>query len=121
MLNIERYKRVLLAKEHELSTRIERIVKSARELSDEEVRDRSDLGVGDEEKGEELKEADTDSSILQQVRDSLRRIEAGTFGRCAADGGPIEEKRLEAVPWAKYCIRHQQKLEQANPPQTPTL
>jgi RNA polymerase-binding transcription factor DksA len=36
------------------------------------------------------------------------------------DGAPIEEKRLEAVPWTPYCLKHQQLLEGASRPK-PTL
>jgi RNA polymerase-binding transcription factor DksA len=32
------------------------------------------------------------------------------------DGRPIEEKRLKQVPWAVYCLKHQQELEQSSPP-----
>jgi RNA polymerase-binding transcription factor DksA len=38
-------------------------------------------------------------------------MEGGTYGRCGVDGKPIELARLEAVPWAEYCTRHQQQLE----------
>jgi RNA polymerase-binding transcription factor DksA len=37
------------------------------------------------------------------------------------DGGPIEEKRLEAVPWTPYCLKHQKLLEAASQTRTPTL
>ncbi|HYF29162.1 MAG TPA: TraR/DksA C4-type zinc finger protein [Candidatus Paceibacterota bacterium] len=37
---------------------------------------------------------------------ALERIEAGTYGACAACGNPIEEDRLEAEPAAKTCKAH---------------
>ena len=40
-----------------------------------------------------------------RIRGALRRIEAGEFGLCAECRGPIEAKRLEAVPTAERCIR----------------
>ena len=51
--------------------------------------------------------AETDSAILAAGRAALRRIEDGTYGRCVVDGEPIDEKRLEAVPWTAYCLEHQ--------------
>jgi RNA polymerase-binding transcription factor DksA len=36
------------------------------------------------------------------------------------DGGPIELKRLEAIPWALYCVRHQKLREVTSRPK-PTL
>lgn len=41
---------------------------------------------------------------LELVEAAIARIEAGTFGRCLRCGGPIAEGRLEALPWAAYCI-----------------
>jgi DnaK suppressor protein len=44
------------------------------------------------------------SERLREVRSALRRINAGTFGTCAACEESIHSKRLDAVPWALYCI-----------------
>jgi DnaK suppressor protein len=41
---------------------------------------------------------------LELVDAALARLDAGTFGRCLRCGGPIAEGRLEALPWAAYCI-----------------
>jgi DnaK suppressor protein len=59
------------------------------------------------------------ASTLQQVREAIQRIEDGTYGRCGVDGGPIEEKRLDAVPWTPYCARHAQERETGR--RVPTL
>src|SRR3954471_19953682 len=61
-------------------------------------------------------EAELDTTTLQQVQAAVRRIENGTFGQCLVDGGPIELKRLAAVPWAPYCVRHQKLLEATSQP-----
>ena len=45
----------------------------------------------------------------------------GTFGRCVVDGGAIDDKRLQAVPWTPYCQKHQQALEEQRRLRTPTL
>ena len=41
---------------------------------------------------------------LELVDAALARIEAGTFGRCLRCGEEIAPGRLEALPWAAYCI-----------------
>ena len=41
---------------------------------------------------------------LQLVDAALARIDAGTFGRCTRCGKPIAAERLEALPWAAWCI-----------------
>jgi RNA polymerase-binding transcription factor len=119
-LDIERYKRRLLALEQQLVQRIGRQVTTALDTTDDQPA-AGDRSLIDEIKEEYLSEADTDSAILKQVRAALIRIEDGTFGTCAVDGQPIEEKRLEAVPWTPYCLKHQQELEESAGIRTPSL
>ena len=41
---------------------------------------------------------------LKQINEALQRINEGTYGICAECEKPISPKRLQAVPWAKYCV-----------------
>ena len=121
-MNIQEYKRRLQAEERRLLGSIERAEATARDLSDKtSPGDWSDASVSDEEKERQFQEAESDSILLNQVRDALKRIEDGTFGKCVVDGGPIEEKRLNAMPWTPYCLKHAQLLEKKNPPRIATL
>ena len=120
-MRTEEYKKRLLAEEHELLTRSKRAGEIAREPGEESAGDIGDKSVDNEVKEDQFKEADSDWKVLSQVRDALTRIENGTFGQCLVDGGPIEEKRLEAIPWTPYCAKHQQLLESASSLHTPTL
>ncbi len=119
-VEIQVYKRRLLELEAELSNRVARDATLAREQFVDTAADAGDASVADESEGEDFTEAELDSTVLQQVKEALRRIEAGTFGHCLVDGGLIETKRLDAVPWAPYCIKHQKLLEAASRPK-PTL
>jgi DnaK suppressor protein len=110
-MNIDDYRRRLQDEERETLAQLERAGAGARELSEEEPRDAADESVADVTKEDEFLEAENDWTRLRQVREALRRIEEGTFGRCTVDGGPIEEARLEAMPWTPYCLKHQQSLE----------
>ena len=47
-------------------------------------------------------------SQLRQVEDALERLELGEYGRCLGCGTAIPPKRLEAVPWARFCITCQE-------------
>ena len=49
--------------------------------------------------------------MLHEVMDALRRIERGTYGICEITGKPIEAKRLNAIPWARYSRAGQDELE----------
>ena|SRR5580700_10587851 len=119
-MNISRHKQRLIEMETRLSSHKARDVKSGREQLIDTAADAGDASVADEAESEDFTEAQLDATILQQVQDALRRIENGTYGQCLIDGGPIDPKRLDAVPWAPYCIRHQKLLEAASRPK-PTL
>ncbi len=51
-----------------------------------------------------------DVKLLRDVQEALRRSELDTFGVCQECEEPISEKRLNAVPWAKYCVACQEKI-----------
>jgi DnaK suppressor protein len=48
-----------------------------------------------------------DRQLLLQIRQALARIEDDSFGICVHCEEPIEPRRLEAVPWAQYCLKCQ--------------
>jgi RNA polymerase-binding transcription factor DksA len=50
---------------------------------------------------------------VTDIDDALRRLDQGTYGICEECGKPIDEARLEAVPWARYCVVDQARLEKA--------
>jgi DnaK suppressor protein len=119
-VNIEHYRRRLLERERELVERLGREADTARGVHDDQA-DVGDLAQVDELKEEYFALADTDSATLKLVRAALERIDDGTFGLCVVDGRPIEEKRLEAVPWTPYCLKHEQEREEQQRLRTPTM
>ena len=52
-----------------------------------------------------------EARYLQLVDDALARIKDGTFGECVSCHEELQQKRLEAVPWARHCIACQEKME----------
>ena len=120
-MDIEHYKRRLLEEEQRLLALVERTKEEARGATPDSVHDRTDESVLDEVKEELFEEAETYWETLKQVRAARQRIEDGTFGRCLVDGEPIDEKRLEATPWAAYCRRHQEERERSSSLKTPSL
>ena len=119
-MDVKLYKRRLLDLEAALSSHATLESVQARDQTLDSAGDVGDASVADESESEDFTEAELDATILQQVRDALHRIEDGTYGRCLVDGGPIPAERLDAVPWAAYCIKHQRLMEAATRP-APTL
>lgn len=47
---------------------------------------------------------------LRLIDEALDRLQTGDYGTCMRCEEPISPKRLKALPWAKYCVRCQEKL-----------
>jgi DnaK suppressor protein len=51
-----------------------------------------------------------DWDVLKLVDAALDRLGAGDYGICLRCEEPIAPRRLEVIPWAKYCVSCQEKL-----------
>ncbi len=58
-----------------------------------------------------IRNLDRESNMLRNVRAALHRMDEGTFGVCAHCEEDISIKRLNAVPWAAYCIQCQETAD----------
>ena len=103
----EDFRRRLRAIEQDLVRRLNVEVEAARDNRPDQA-ELVETAVVDELRDEYYARADADATTLGEVRAALHRIDDGMFGLCEADGKPIERKRLEAVPWARYCLQHQE-------------
>jgi RNA polymerase-binding protein DksA len=43
-------------------------------------------------------------SLIAQIDDALRRMDAGTYGICERCGDRVEVERLQALPYATECM-----------------
>jgi DnaK suppressor protein len=121
-MNIQHYKDRLLELEKTLSARTGRAVADGRREFIDSAHDVGEASVADEVTSEEFTEADRDSTVLKEVRDALARVDDGTFGTCIVDGwADRQKKRLDAVPWTPYCLKHEQLLEATSASKAPTL
>ena len=55
--------------------------------------------------------SDTERTTLLQIENALRRMDEGGYGRCANCGQNIAVPRLEALPWARFCVDCQELAE----------
>ena len=53
-----------------------------------------------------------DRRVLKEVASALQKLDEGAFGDCERCGEAIAEKRLEALPFARYCIECQRAIEE---------
>jgi DnaK suppressor protein len=117
-MNIAHFKHLLQVKERELLAEVARLEAEARGAGEAEVRDPIDDATSAQGTSESLEEGSLVSETLIQVQDALKRIEDGTYGKCNTCGKQIPVARLEAVPWAAYCVEDQEKLDRASHAQT---
>jgi DnaK suppressor protein len=47
---------------------------------------------------------------LREINDALHRMDTEQYGICLECEEPISAKRLDAVPWAKYCVTCQESI-----------
>jgi DnaK suppressor protein len=51
-----------------------------------------------------------DMRHLREINDALHRMDTNQYGICLECEEPISTKRLDAVPWAKYCVSCQESI-----------
>lgn len=112
-LNVQHYRKRLLDLEKTLTTRTERALADSREQFIDSAHDTGDSSVANIAADDDFTEAERNSATLSQVREALGRIANGSYGKCLVDGEPIEKERLDAVPWASYCLKHQTLIDAA--------
>jgi DnaK suppressor protein len=59
-----------------------------------------------------VRQLESESGRLREVRQAIRRIDDGVYGVCLRCDSDISPKRLSAVPWAAYCLNCQDQAEQ---------
>ena len=102
----------LRARESELADTVMRVGENARAAPEPDAVDVGDRAADSYNRENSLRELDQDGRQLAVIREALRRDAEGTYGLCTNCGKPIEPKRLDAVPWAQYCIHCQQLFDQ---------
>ena len=76
----------------------------SRERDAEATQDPADMAANAYTKELLMSMSTNDRQLLESIDAALERIEAGQYGKCVHCGQPIQEKRLEAVPWARHCL-----------------
>lgn len=71
----------------------------------------ADLGTENYDQEFTLGLIQNEQGTLDLINEALERMERGTFGRCAECDEPIAKSRLQAIPYARHCIRCARKLE----------
>jgi DnaK suppressor protein len=109
---LEYYKKKLQTKREELARSIQRTEEEGRSADDDPTVDLADKAANSYTKEFLFGQNNTDRTTLQQIDDALTRIRTNNFGVCLNCETELQQKRLEAVPWASHCTVCQEKHEQ---------
>jgi DnaK suppressor protein len=98
-------KEVLEARRRELAEELARLTKPPEPGTNLSFGKR--IGEGTTQAVERISSTAAARSIaasLAAVDRALEKVDEGTYGQCDNCGRLIPEERLEAVPWAAYCV-----------------
>ena len=109
---LEYYKKKLQTRREELARTITRTEEEGRTADDDPTVDLADKAANSYTKEFLFGQTNTDRATLQLVDEALLRIKSGAYGTCIECEEELQQKRLEAVPWAKYCVSCAEKHEQ---------
>lgn len=115
-MNIEQLRERLRTRERDLMQDMSNLEGEGRDARLAEVQDPIDEVTADEGKAAAFELDSRRYEELAQIRDALRRMDEGTYGKCIICGRQIEETRLQAVPQTPYCLEDQEKLEREEHP-----
>ena len=106
------YRKRLLERQQQLIDIVSKTEQDGREADEEPAQDLADKASNSYTKEFLFKKSNDDRFILQLIEEALQRMQDGEYGVCVACGGGMQQKRLDAVPWARHCIGCQEKQEQ---------
>jgi DnaK suppressor protein len=109
---LESFRKKLEERQQALRKAVSRTEEDGRIADQEAAQDIADRAANSYTKEFLFSQSNTERVLLNMVESALQRIREGTFGECVSCGNEINPKRLEAVPWTRYCIACQEKKEQ---------
>jgi len=108
---LEQFKKRLEERQLELRRQVSNRQADGRNQGEDVAQDIADKAASSYNKEFLFTQSTNERQLLAMVESALARIREGSFGECVSCGKEINAKRLDAVPWTRYCIECQEKLE----------
>jgi DnaK suppressor protein len=109
--SIDRFKKVLQVRHRELRSGVGQTKQNLHDAQHDYGQDEGDRANTSLAREIDLAQKSRDRALLALVDAALKRISEGTFGHCLNCGQEINAKRLEAIPWVRYCITCQELID----------
>lgn len=87
-------------------------IRAGQEIADDPSEDLVDRANNAYTREFALSLSDGERQTLLLIEDALKRFEEDSYGVCTHCGRSIGAPRLQAVPWARYCVDCQEQSEQ---------
>jgi DnaK suppressor protein len=108
---IKNTRRRLTSEYENLIKSINRSRLAAEEIRLEKTEDEGDLALISHESAVIYNLHEGGFARLKSIQKAVKAIDSGRYGECVRCGNDINEKRLNAIPWATLCIRCQEETE----------
>lgn len=108
---LKSYRDSLLDRREGLVGQVQEAEMYSRERDSEATQDPADMAANAYTKELLVSMSANDRQLLTLIDEALKRIEDGEYGACVHCGDPVLERRLDAVPWARYCLKCQDLQE----------
>jgi DnaK suppressor protein len=108
---LDSFKKRLEERQQALRKAVSRTEEDGRIADQDSAQDIADRAASSYTKEFLFSQSNNERQLLQMVETALQRIREGSFGECVSCGSEINARRLEAVPWTRYCIECQEKKE----------
>ena len=109
---LAKFRNVLQARQQELARIVSVSQKQGRSVVEDYPQDAAERASIYASKEFFFAHSTQEQRLLKMVSEALERIDDGSYGQCVACDDEINPRRLEAVPWARYCLHCQERLEQ---------
>src|SRR5260370_34944935 len=110
---LEHFRGILLSQLKEHARLVSDDQAAAIDAADDGAKDSADLSLRDVIGDLALKLGDGESQMVADIDQALLRLDEGSFGLCARCGKPINERRVEPLPTARYDAACQAAIEEA--------
>ena len=107
---IRRFKQMLEAKAEEIRQNLQSAKAAKAFARGEEPVDMEELPGQSHEEWIFLNRNNLDAILFREIQEGLGRIEERTFGTCLECDKNMSLKRLQAIPWARFCVACQEEL-----------
>src|SRR5437762_12202036 len=106
------FKKRLLDKQYQLVQEVGRTALYGKDQEDDSIKDLGDQANTAYNREFLFELGNGDRRLLREVVTALQKIEEGAYGACERCSEAISDKRLEALPFARYCIDCQRAAEE---------